>query len=308
MTEDIAYWIALSSLPGIGPVTFRRLCERFGTPENVFQAARAEPDRPRGLRPETIAALRRGDRHLSAARKTARELDRDGFDAVTFAEARYPAPLRDLKDAPAVLYTRGRLPGPDARTFSVAGSTYPSARGANISRSAGRELAEAGWTVVSGYALGIDSAAHAGALEEGGHTVLVLPMGIRAFELRPEFKRFRDELGGRMVLISERPPNEAWSSRSAVLRDRIIAALGRALLVVEARPDSGTMITFRHALRLGRPAYVVKYRRSPPGASGNRLAIRAGGVPVESMKALRDIARAPELPTALPRAAQGELF
>ena len=82
MTEDIAYWIALSSLPGIGPVTFRRLCERFGTPENVFQAARAEPDRPRGLRPETIAALRRGDRHLSAARKTARELDRDGFDAV----------------------------------------------------------------------------------------------------------------------------------------------------------------------------------------------------------------------------------
>jgi len=78
--------------------------------------------------------------------------------------------------------------------------------------------------------------------------------------------------------------------------------------VVEARPDGGTMITFRHAVRLGRPAYVVRYRRAPSGATGNRLAIRAGGIPVRSIAELRNAIRARTLPRKAPEAVQGDLF
>ena len=308
MRGDIAYWIALSGVPGVGPASFQALCERLGGPENVFHASRKELEQTGGLEPETVAALLNARRDISTAQETVTELDNEGFDVVTFHDSGYPAALRDLQDPPPLLYTLGPAPADDDRTFSVAGSTHPSARGAEIARAAGDELARSGWTVVSGYARGIDSAAHVGALEAGGRTVLVLPTGVRAFKLRPEFEQFREQLGANIVLVSECPPRGEWSSRNAVLRDRIIAALGRALLVVEARPDSGTMITFRHALRLGRAAYVVRRRRAPAGASGNELAIRAGGLPVASMHALREIARAGELPRAMPKTVQGELF
>ncbi|MFH1730822.1 MAG: DNA-processing protein DprA [Planctomycetota bacterium] len=308
VTDDIPYWIALSNVPGVGPVMFRTLCERLGGPPAVFQADDEKLRTIPGLRPETIAAFRDSRHAVRAARELARDLDDQRIAVVTCRDPAYPPCLFDLSDPPPLLYVLGKLPAPDERAFSVSGSTAPSARGADIASAVGRELARADWTVVSGYAYGVDTAAHLGALEENGRTVLVLPMGIRAFELRAEFLPFGKRIGGDVVLASECPPDEAWSSRAAVMRDRIIAALGRGLLAVEARPQGGTMITFRHALKLGRPAYVVKYRRSPPGASGNRLAIRAGGLPVASLSAFREIITARELPRAAPKAKQGELF
>ncbi len=308
MPSDATHWIALSLLPGIGPVVFRRLCERFGDPENVFHAPVAEVAQVAGVRRETIDALRHAAQSLEAARETASALARGGFRVLAFRDADYPTALNELRDPPPLLYVLGHLPTAQERTFSVAGSTHPSRRGAEIARAAGHTLAGGGWTVVSGYAEGIDSAAHLGALEAGGRTLFVLPMGVWAFHLRREFEPFRGDLGSRIVLVSECPPGTGWSSRGAVLRDRLTAALGRALLVVEAQPSSGTMITFQHARRLGRLTYVVRYRRAPPGASGNRMAIRAGGVPVESLRALRDIARSRELPALTRRTEQGELF
>ncbi len=308
MPDDVTHWIALSHLPGIGPVVFRRLCDRFGDPENVFHAPAAEVARAAGLRGATEDALRRPAQSLEAARETAAALARGGFAVVTFRDANYPAPLRELRNPPPLLYTLGQLPTEQDRAFSIAGSTHPSRRGAEIAHAAGRTLAEEGWAVVSGYAEGVDAAAHIGALEGGGRTVFVLPMGVLAFHLRSEFERFRGEVGNRIVLVSECLPGAGWSSRGAVLRDRLIAALGRALLVVEARPSSGTMITFCDARRLGRPAYVVQYRHAPPGATGNRLAIREGGIPVDSLRALRAVARSRELPAAAQRTEQGELF
>lgn len=308
MTDEVIPWIALAHVPGVGPATFRALCERFGGPEQVFAAAADELDRAPGLRAETAAALRAPRPLLDAARRLVGELEADRVRIVTSADPAYPGAFHELRHPPPVLYVLGRLPRADEPAFAVAGSTSASARGRRIARSAGGELADAGWTVVSGYARGIDEAAHLGALEAGGRTVLALPTGVRAFRLRAAFDPFAGELGARITVVSECPPDDGWSARAAVLRDRLIAALGRALLVVEARPDSGTMITFRHAVRMGRPAYVVRYRRAPTGATGNRLAIRSGGLPVPSMKALRMIARSRPLPRAMPRSAQGELF
>jgi DNA processing protein len=308
VTHDPAHAIALAQVPGVGPILFRRLCDRFGSPENVFHAPPSDLRDVPGLTEDTRDALKHARRRVEEAGAVAAALADEGVTVFVRGGAGYPAALDDLAAPPPVLYLVGRLPGPEERRFSVAGSTRPSARGSRIARAAGGELARAGWTVVSGYARGIDSAAHLGALEADGRTVLVLPTGVRTFAPRGPFRELADEVGRRIVLVSECPPDAAWTSRAAVWRDRIIAALGRALLVVEARPESGTMITFRHARRLGRPSYVVRYRRASRGASGNRRAIEMGGVPVASMGAIRRIARAEVLPTAPSAARQGELF
>jgi len=308
VNDDAIFAIALSNAPGVGPATYRALCGRFGDARSVFTAERRSLESFRRLRPETVAAVANGEDLLRSARATAARLAEHGYNVISIGSRTYPNRLLDLRDPPPVLYSLGPLPGPRTRTFSVAGSKTPSARGAEIAHAAGRELARTGWTTASGYAPGIDTAAHVGALEAGGQTVLILPMGVFTFALRPEYEPFHSQLGRKLTVVSECLPDEPWSSRAAVRRDRLIAALGWALLAVEAQPDGGTMITFRHALRLGRPAYVVKYRRAPGGASGNRLALRAGGLPVESIGVFKRIIRAAELPRVALAARQGELF
>jgi DNA processing protein len=308
MPEDPMYWMALAELPGVGPVAARALVERFGGAKAALDAPASDVADVAGVRADTLDALPQRAEYVVDAKRTLDQLLDDGFDVIAADSPAYPAALRDLNDAPLVLYTLGQLPNADARCFAVAGSTAPSDRGRSAAALVGRELAAAGWTVVSGYAEGIDSTAHLGALEAGGTTLMILPMGVRAFKLRAQFAPFRAELGGRVVLMSECPPAQGWSSRAAVMRDRLIAAMGRALLVVEARPESGTMITFRHAQRLGRPAYVIDYRDAPPEADGNRQAIRAGGIPVPGTGALRALAQSTTLPNAAPRGVQGQLF
>jgi DNA processing protein len=302
---DLASWIALAETPGVGPVTFRALCDAIGEPSEVLAAPANAVAACAG--PPVAAALRNPEPRVDAARSTLDELERAGVRILTWHDADYPAGFRDLTDPPPILYARGILPQDKERTFAVAGSARPSRQGEAIARHAGREFAEAGWTVVSGYATGIDSAAHLGTLDVGGRTVCILPTGIRSFRLRDDFTPFADRIGDDLILVSEQPPDEAWTGRAAVRRDRLIAALGRALLVVEARPRSGTLITFRHASGLRRPAFVIRFRQAPPGAEGNALAIQRGGIAVDGLAALRAVARQPELPDAPPDE-QGELF
>lgn len=292
--------IALANMPGIGPATVRTLLARFGTAKKTLEAPRRELERMKNLRPESVAAIVNNKEYVRAAQMQVKEVLARGFDIVTLGAENYPSRLLDLRDAPPVLYVKGELPRDDERTFAVAGSKEPTAKGLKIANSAGRYFGKAGWTLVSGYAPGVDGAAHLGALEAGGKTVLCLPMGILAFALRPEFRKFESELGGRLVLMSECAPDSAWSASSAVRRDRLIAALGEALLVVEAKLECGTMITFRHAKKLGRPVYVIKYQRPPAWMKGNAAAIKLGGIPVQSGALLRQIANSKMLaPSAL---------
>ena len=309
MRSDLRHWLALATAPGVGPALFRRLCRRFGDPRTALEAAsNGELAAVPGVTVETAAALADFDEAVRAAEWTLADLKHAGCRAVTSEDGEYPPALLELPDPPPLLMVRGRLPGPDDKTFSVAGSSHPSRRGREIADLAGVEIAHAGWTLVSGYATGIDSAAHLGALAAGGRTVLVLPTGILAFRLRAPFRAFELELGRRITLVSECAAEEPWRAVHAVRRNRLIAALGRGLLVVEARPESGTMITFRDAVGLGRPAYVVRFHEPPTGAEGNELAIRRGGMPIAGMSDLRGVLASDELPRTLPKATQGELY
>jgi DNA processing protein len=307
MAEDPIYWMALASLPGVGATSARELIARFGGAKAALDAPLRDVAGASALPPRALDALEHRPAALDNAARLLADLSSDGVEVLAQDHPAYPAALHELPDAPLLLYAVG-LPSDAERGFAVAGSRSASARALDAAAFAGRTLAEAGWTVVSGYAEGVDSAAHLAALEAGGSTWLLLPMGIRAFRLRRPFAPYRAELGGRMVLLSECPPDQPWSARAAVMRNRLIAAIGRALLVVEARANGGTMITFRSAAKLGRPVYVIDYRPPLPEAEGNRRAIRAGGMAVADTGEFRAVAQAATLPGVVPHGVQGHLF
>src|SRR5208337_1289603 len=179
----------------------------------------------------------------------------------------YPSALHDLPDPPPLLYVFGQIGARDRRAVSMVGTTKPSERGRPIAEEFGKRFAAAGVTVVSGYAHGIDAASHRGAFRGGGRSILCIPYGIRRFKSRPDFPALV-EIAQRGAVVSECPP------------DRIIAALGRAVFVIETPPRGGTLHTVRAAEQLGRPLFVLKYHTPPESARGNSILIARGATDV----------------------------
>ncbi len=206
---------------------------------------------------------------------------------------RFPHALADLDDAPAVVFGRGNhvlLPelSPDG-TVTIVGSRRPSIYGRDLATDLGRQIASAGLTVVSGMAMGIDSCAHRGALEAGGMTVAVLGTGVD-IPYPPRNARLYDEIVDRGLVIGELPPGTSARRWTFPARNRIMAALGRMTVVVEARERSGSLITAEMAQDLSREVGAVPGRvGSSPAAGTNGLlrdgafVIRGGDDVIDSM-------------------------
>jgi DNA processing protein len=204
------------------------------------------------------------------------ELARKGVSVLTPADAGYPERLEEIPDPPPALFVRGTLP--DAPAVALVGSRAASPTGVETSRALGRALGERGVCVVSGLALGVDAAAHEGALEAGGPTVGVLGCGIDVV-----YPRVNRALFGRVVeggaLVSEYylgEPPLAWRFPA---RNRIIAGLCDAVVVVEAPQKSGALITARHGADCGRDVWAVPGPLASPECRGsNRLLADGAGV------------------------------
>jgi DNA processing protein len=279
-TAEIVYWALLHALPGMGPVTFRRLLDRFGSAaEAVVKADRGALAEVRGMRRELADALLACRTRLDGAERMVEALQKKGVHLLRMTDPAYPAALRDLADPPPLLYVVGEVGAQDRRAVSMVGTTKPSERGRPIAEEFGRRFAAAGVTVVSGYAHGIDAASHRGAFNGGGRSILCVPYGIRHFRSRPDFPALA-EIAQRGAVVSECPPDLEWSAAAALARDRVIAALGRAVFVVETRPRGGTLHTVRAAEKLGRPLFVLKYRTPPEPARGNSILIARGATDV----------------------------
>lgn len=203
-------------------------------------------------------------------------LERAGIQTVTLADEAYPARLRAAPDPPPALFVRGRLMS-DA-LVALVGSRKATPAGVEMAHALGRELAARGVCVVSGLALGVDAAAHEGALEAGGDTIGVLGCGIDVVYPRANRDLFR-RVEGRGALVSEYAPGEAPLAWRFPARNRIIAGLSDAVVVVEASEKSGALITARHALDAGRDVWAVP---GPPGMpecrGSNRLLADGAGV------------------------------
>jgi DNA processing protein len=216
-------------------------------------------------------------------------ITRNGMGYVSWPEAEYPPLLRELYDPPALVFYRGILPDPEKPLAALVGTRRPSSAAAMQAFDLGRDLARAGIPVVSGLALGIDAFSHRGNLEGGAPTVAVLGSGLD--QVYPASNRGLArrilEQGG--ALLSEYPPGTKPARWNFPARNRIIACLARAVIIVEAPEKSGALITANFALELGRELFVASAGTvSPLGAGNRRLAEDGAGVISDIENIVRD--------------------
>ena len=272
----------------MGPVTLGRLIERFGSARGVVEDSDAGSlDEVRGMTRAMAEKVLRAGRVLDRAERTADALRRRGVHIVRITDADYPAALLDLAVPPPLLTLFGEVTSCEP-AVSMVGTTKPSQRGRKIAEEFAARFARAGVTVVSGYAHGIDAASHRGAFNAGGRSILCVPYGIMHFRSRPDFPPL-PEIASRGAVVSECPPEREWSAAAAISRNRIIAALGKATFVIEARTRGGTMHTVKAAEQLGRPVFALKYGRPHDSARGNSIIIARGASEVNTFGEVKKI-------------------
>ena len=271
-------------------------------PESILRTPSDELAAQLGLNQKTRAALKELRDGFDAAAVGAR-LSEEGYRAVTLADDEYPEGLAEVPDSPPALFVGGALPG--ERAVAVVGSRKASATALDAARALGRALGERGVCVVSGLALGVDAAAHEGALEAGGATVGVLGCGIDGVYPRSNrrlFGRVR-EAGG---LVSEYGPGEPPLRWRFPARNRVISGLSCCVVVVEAPEKSGSLITARHAADAGRDVWAM------PGPVGftecrgsNKLLADGAGVLWDVDEFIDSVSPRVEEPLQLSPAAKG---
>lgn len=295
--EDVAAWLRLALVPGLGGRSLRRLLAEFGLPAKVLGASAGALAAIVG---EHLAARIRGapPAGLDATLDWLRE---PGNSIVTLADAAYPARLLEIADPPALLYVRGRTELLARESIAVVGSRNASAQGMANAASFARALSEGGFTVVSGLALGIDAAAHRGALDGASSTVAVLGTGIDVV-YPPRNAQLFDEIATRGAIVTEfahaTPPLAANFPR----RNRLISGLARGVLVVEAALASGSLITARAAAEQGREVFALPGSIHSPLSKGCHALIKQGAKLVESAQDILEELGVAARASARPRA------
>jgi len=289
VTGDALAWLALGFVPGVGPATARALVERLGSARAFFSTSSAGLDAlgvPR-------AAIDARDGALRAARDEAARAGAAGTTLLTLADACYPALLREIADPPLWLAVRGELAGDDDVAVAIVGARRASEYGKRIAEELGRGLAQAGVTVVSGLATGVDAAAHRGALAGGGRTVGVLGTGVDRVYPTWHATLARD-VAARGALVTEFPFGTPPLAANFPRRNRIISGLTRGTIVVEAAEESGSLVTARHALAQGREVFAVPGPVGPALHRGPHRLIQEGATLVTRVEDVLD-ALAPAL-------------
>jgi DNA processing protein len=292
-SNELRSWLRLSLTPGIGDTTARKLLAAFGLPAEVF----AQPQEAL----QQVASLSQSRALLSEPAGLSALLDRtlewlQGTEAhgathrlLTLGDPGYPAALLETADPPLMLYLVG-APAFDLsqldRSIAIVGSRNPSAQGTENARAFARALGEAGFAVVSGLALGIDGAAHEGALDAGGPnrlaTVAVVGTGLdRVYPAR--HRELAHRIAARGLIVSEFALGTPPLTQNFPKRNRIIAGLTRGTLVVEAALRSGSLITARLAAEQGREVFAIPGSIHSPQSRGCHALIRQGAKLVESV-------------------------
>jgi DNA processing protein len=278
---ELARWIALSRVPGLGCVNFKKLAEYFGDPTEAFSAPAEVLVKIQGLDPNVIDGLC----HFSAWTEMEGEVSRAekaAIKIVPFTDPTYPARLRLIADPPPVLYVKGEIRNQDERAVAVVGSRSASDYGRRVARDLCRGLASLGFTVVSGMARGIDGAAHEAALNAGGRTLAVLGSGVdRAYP--PEHDKLYRRISENGAVISEFPLGTGPVAFNFPVRNRLISGLTLGVVVVEATEKSGSLITASLALEQGREVFAVPGEAGASRSRGTHQLIRQGARLVETV-------------------------
>ena len=271
-------WLRLSLIPGIGDRAITQLLTAFGSPEAVLACSRGALSPY--LSPKQIDALLAGpDATLLA--QTEAWLTQDGHSLMTLADADYPVYLSEIADAPPLLYCMGRRELLNRACLGIVGSRNATPQGVLDAEAFAAALSHAGLTIVSGMALGIDAAAHRGGLTGLGSSIAVVGTGLdRIYPARNQ--TLAHQLAENGLIVSEFPLGTPPLPGHFPKRNRIISGLARGVLVVEAAPDSGSLITARVAAEQGREVFAMPGSIHSPLSRGCHALIKQGAKLVES--------------------------
>ena len=285
------YAAALAALPGMGPAGLADLLRRFDPEaawERVRQGVERRPERPVG--PDRRGSRRSWDAAAATADVAGRwEAITDAGIGVTYlGRSDYPAALRDDPQPPGVLFWRGELAVLDRPCVAIVGTRRCTSYGLDVARRLGRDLARAGIGVVSGLALGIDGAAHAGAMEALGVTTAGVAASGVDMVYPPAHARLWADVVARGVVVSETPPGQAAQAWRFPARNRILAGLSRAVVVVESHAHGGSMHTVDAAADRGIDVLVVPGPVTSPASAGTNQLLRDGRPPVRDFRDVLD--------------------
>jgi len=277
MNKELAYWVATSAIPGVGTATFNYLLKSFKRLQKFWEA----PD-------EKIQKLKIDAKTRESIISFRQKVDpkiyletvyERGIKVVSLVDRDYPANLRQISDAPPVLYYKGSLKPSDDLAIAVVGARYATVYGRQVTEKFAYDLVSNGLTIVSGLARGIDSIAHKVALDAGGRTIAVLGCGVNLI-YPPENKSLAEKITQNGAIVSEFPLGFPSVPSNFPARNRIIAGLSLGVLVTEAAVDSGSLITAGQAAEQGREVFAVPGPITSKMSAGANNLIKEGVHPV----------------------------
>ncbi len=275
---DIAYWVALSLIDGIGSVTLCQLLRKFGSPAGVFAASRSQL---KEIVDDQIASSIASGLDENAVAPTLTWLSNPHNHIITLADSLYPKALLEIANPPALLYAKGNLDCLALPCLSVVGSRDATPQGEKIAEDFSENLSRQGLCIVSGMALGIDGAAHRGALKANGATIAVVGTGLDIV-YPAKHRQLAHQIVSHGLILSEFPLGTPSKAQNFPRRNRIISGLSLGCLVIEANVDSGSLITARLAAEQGREVFAIPGSIHSPVAKGCHQLIKQGAKLVES--------------------------
>ncbi len=279
LDPDLAAWLRLSLIDGLGPQSLRKLLTVHGSPQNILAAG--VRDLTLVVSSKLVAAIRDGGASAELLGIVDQWLADPANHIVTFADPGYPRALLEITDPPPLLYVKGRVELLNRPGFAIVGSRNATAQGINNAEAFATTLSNAGLTIVSGLALGVDAAAHRGGLAGTASTVAVVGTGLDVvYPARNRELAHRIAVDG--VLISEFALGTPAIASNFPRRNRLICGLSRGVLVVEAAVSSGSLITARLAAEQGRDVFAIPGSIHSPLAKGCHALIKQGAKLVES--------------------------
>ena len=280
LTERQAF-LVLNALPNIGPVTLNRLlAELGGDPRSVFAAGARRLESVKGVGPIISATINAWPDHFDLRREEER-MAKSGADFITAQDTGYPKLLKEIHDPPIGLYRKGRYEFGQP-CIAIVGSRRTTLYGQATAKKLGAELARLGFCVVSGLARGIDTAAHEGALSVGGKTAGVVGCGIDII-YPPENLELYRKIEAEGAVLSEFPFGRRADRQSFPMRNRVVAGMCEATIVVETDVSGGAMITAKFAGEQGRLLFAVPGRIDQPTSAGCHQLIRDGATLLTSV-------------------------
>lgn len=275
---DLRHWLRLCLIPGIGPERQRALLANFGLPERIFTAGQFALAQVIG---ERLARTLLTRDNLPAVERALAWASEPGNAILTLSDTAYPPSLLHTADPPSLIYLKGKLDLLQAPALAIVGARNATPQGLANAEAFARSFSAAGLTVISGLALGVDAAAHAGALREAGSSIAVIGTGANRIYPSRNAELAR-QLASEGLILSEFPLDTPPAAHNFPRRNRIISGLARGVLVVEAAVDSGSLITARMAAEQGREVFAIPGSIHSPLARGCHLLIKQGAKLVES--------------------------